>query len=215
MGRKAPASNNHQKRAHTHPLHGVEVGAFPRLRLSEAQWTEVVNLSGIPAEANDARRDIEIALGMYRQWQANTQTQLPVHEIRSRLVDLRERAKSLCDDLLALLQHEAAYEAASGLRDPTLSHIRDLLISFPKWLTLAWDRVGQRKRGPQSESIYWLIAYFDSVRKEWTGKRITRSKKWGDTSREYIAYLCAIADSSVGSGTIEKAMSKRISTAVD
>ena len=202
-------------RPQTDLLHRVEVGAFPRLRLEDTQWQQIAALSEISPDKEGARRDIEIALGMYRQWQADGQAPMPAHEIRNKLLELSKRSRKLCDDLLALVRHAGAYEAASSIKDPSLSQVCELLIRLPKWFTLTWDRVGEQKRGPKSENIYWLVAYLDGVRREWTGKGISRSNKRDDTSREYIAYVSAIADPSIGPGTIEKAMRERIKTVVD
>jgi hypothetical protein len=201
----------HRKRIiQGHPLQGVDAGALPRLRLKDEQWAKVAALSDIPADADDARRDIEIALGMYREFQMTDQERIPAAVIRKRFRAIAESARNLYDDLDALVRDRQAYEAIAGIRvDPTFRQILETLMRLPKRCTIAAHRVEGGKRGPQADNIYWLIDNLDGIRKQWAGKRITRSYKDED-SRKYIKYLCSIADPAIGDGTIDNAMKKRI-----
>jgi hypothetical protein len=194
-----------------HPLQGVDTaGPFARLRLTDQQWKKVVVLAGIPAAENEARRDIEIALGLYREFQMTDQERIPAAVIRKRFRAIADSASNLYDDLSALVRDQQAYEAIAGIRvDPTFRQILETLMRLPKRCTIAAHRVEGGKRGPQADNIYWLIGNLDGIRKQWAGKRITRSYKDED-SRNYIKYLCSIADPAIGDGTIDNAMKKRI-----
>ena len=60
-----------RKRTQVDPLADVDTNqAFPRLRLTEPQWGKISNLLGIPESMDEARKSIEIALGMFRQLKA-------------------------------------------------------------------------------------------------------------------------------------------------
>jgi hypothetical protein len=91
-----------------------------------------------------------------------------------------------------------------------LSQVLDVLLRLPKWLLVAKHRgVAAAKRGPKAENVYWLVGNLDGIRKQFTGKKITRSYK-DDLSKGYITYVCRIADPDIGDGTIDKAMRARI-----
>jgi hypothetical protein len=90
-----------------------------------------------------------------------------------------------------------------------LSQICDVLLRSPKWFLIAAYRVKDKKRGPKAENVYWLVGNLDGIREQYAGKKITRSYK-DDDSVKYIKYVCEIADPSIGSGTIDKAMRFRI-----
>jgi hypothetical protein len=80
---------------------------------------------------------------------------------------------------------------------------------LPEWLRVAARRVKADKRGPKTRNVYWLVGNLDGIRGHFTGKKITRSYK-DDASKQYITYVCRIADPDIGDGTIEKAMKDRI-----
>jgi hypothetical protein len=89
-----------------------------------------------------------------------------------------------------------------------LLQVLDVVRRLPKWLLVAAHRV-EAKRGPKAGNVYWLVGNLDGIRKQFTGKRITRSYK-DDGSKNYISYVCRIADPDIGDGTIDKAMKSRI-----
>jgi hypothetical protein len=62
------------------------------------------------------------------------------------------------------------------------------------------------KPGAKTGEDYILVAYLIGLAARFGGKEIRRSKKRNDTSMEYVKYVCAIADPSIGRGTIENAM---------
>jgi hypothetical protein len=87
--------------------------------------------------------------------------------------------------------------------------ILDAVLRLPKWLLVAAHRVEADKRGPKAGNVYWLVGNLDGIRKQFTGKKITRSYK-DDASKKYITYVCRIADRDIGDGTIDMAMKDRI-----
>jgi len=87
--------------------------------------------------------------------------------------------------------------------------VLDVVQRLPEWLRVAARRVKADKRGPKTRNVYWLVGNLDGIRSHFTGKKITRSYK-DDASKQYITYVCRIADPDIGDGTIEKAMKDRI-----
>ena len=65
----------------------------------------------------------------------------------------------------------------------------------------------QASAPPRTEFLLKLI--LRRAKNRHTAKKITRSYK-DDASKQYIAYVCRIADPDIGDGTIEKAMKDRI-----
>jgi len=66
------------------------------------------------------------------------------------------------------------------------------------------------KTGPGTGDAYKLVATLDGIRRECTGRKITRSQKCTDSSRDYIEAVFRIADPEIGPGTIERAMERTI-----
>jgi hypothetical protein len=73
------------------------------LRLTEAQWRKISNLSGIPESIDEARKSIEIALGMFRQFQATDLLREQAAEIRNKLRDIAKHTKDLRERLSILM----------------------------------------------------------------------------------------------------------------
>jgi hypothetical protein len=91
-----------------------------------------------------------------------------------------------------------------------LLQVLDVVLGLPKWLLVAAHRVEADKRGPKAGNVYGLVGNLDGIREQFTGKKITRSYNKNDGSREYITYVCRIADPNIGDGTIDNAMRDRI-----
>jgi hypothetical protein len=221
------------------PLAGVNTDRpFPRLGLSAAQWNEICRLSGIPDGADEARNSIEIALGMFRQFQATDLHRMPLAKIRQEFDALADDSRSLYKRLSDLVRNRDAYTALIGhvpytpldrmsdtedhqaslssaesqrpIQDEQhLIQILDVLVGLPKWLLIGSRRVRPEKRGPKARNVYWLVGNLDGIRKQFAGKQISRSYK-DDASKKYITYVCRIADPHIGDGTIDKAMKNRI-----
>jgi hypothetical protein len=108
-----------------------------------------------------------------------------------------------------------------------LLQVLDVVLRLPKWLLVAAHGVGSHgirrhaglplpgkprkadKPGPKAGNVYWLVGNLDGIREQFTGKKITRSYK-DELSKEFITYVCRIADPGIGDGTIDKAMKARI-----
>lgn len=210
---------------------------FPRLPLKDDQWREIAKLSGIQEGADDARRHIETALGMFRQFRATDLDRMTSAKIGEELGSLADIARDLDSRLNKLIEERDAFTALTGapnlyspldrltdLAGPRqsehlpsslegqrrLSQVLDVLLRLPKWLLVAVDRVKADKRGPKAGNVYWLVGNLDGIREQFTGKKITRSYKDDDVSRKYITYVCKIADPDIGDGTIDNAMKDRI-----
>ena len=192
---------------------------FRRLPLTDEQWKQIATYSSIAADNDEARRDIEVALGLFRQFEADKRERMPPPEIRVEFRALADIARNLYERLSRLIEHRDAYEAitpdeAITYTGQRLSQTLDMLVSLPKWFLIAEHNVKKRRRGPQTDNVYWLVAQLDGIRRQWTGVRITRSYK-DDASKRYIEYVCSVADPNITAGTIDKAMKARIKAAVD
>ena len=191
------------------PLAGVETNRpFPILRLTDAQWDEISKLSGIPNEKDEARKLIEVRLGMFRQFQDDDLNRRSVAEVKKILRALGSDTQSLYQQLLSVMSNRNAYAALTHEGTQGISKLCDLLLGAPKWFLIASQRIKDEKRGPKSENIHWLVGSLDGIREQFTGAKVSRSKK--DRSLEYVIYVCKIADPAVGQGTILNAMRGRI-----
>jgi hypothetical protein len=218
-----------RQRTQVDPLAAVDTNQpFRRLRLTEPQWGKISSLSGIPESTEEARKSIEITLGMFRQFQTTDLHRERAAEMRDELHDMAKATKDLHERLSNLMSKRVAYFALIcgsniaddqvSLSDPAsqrqeteqdLSHLWNALLRAPKRFLIAAHRIKNEKRGPKAENIRWLVGNLDGIREQFTGKKITRSYK-DPVSTEYITYVCKIADASVGRGAILNAMRDRI-----
>ena len=220
-----------RKRTQVDPLADVDTNQpFPRLRLTEPQWGKISNLLGIHENGDEARKSIEIALGMFRQFQAADLLREQAAKIRNELRGIAKDTKNLHERLSNLMSKRVAYIALTGgsnVADDQVSlsdarsrrfareaeqdlyHLRDVLLRAPKRFLITAHRIKDEKRGPKAENIRWLVGNLDGIREQFTGKKIIRSYK-DSVPLEYITYVCKIADPSVGEGTILNAMRDRI-----
>ena len=132
----------------------------------------------------------------------NAMTGAAVYSPLDRLTDFAEPHQS--DHLPSTVQSMTGLDGQRGL-----SQVLDVVLRLPKWLLVAAHRVEADKRGPKAGNVYWLVGNLDGIREQFTGKKITRSYK-DDHSKEYITYVCRIADPDIRDGTIENAMKHRI-----
>jgi hypothetical protein len=191
------------------PLVGVETNRpFPRLRLTDAQWDKISKLSGIPNENDEARKLIEVRLGMFRQIQDDDLNRRSVAEIKKDLRALGDDTKSLYKQLFSVMSNCNAYAALTHEGTQGVSILCDLLLQAPKWFLIASQRIKDEKRGPKSANIHWLVGNLDGIGEQFTGAKVSRSKK--DRSLEYVIYVCKIADPAVGEGSILNAVRDRI-----
>jgi hypothetical protein len=190
------------------PLAGVETNRpFPRLRLTDAQWDKISKLSGIPNEKDEARKLIEVRLGMFRQIQDDDLNRRSVAEIKKDLRALGNDTKSLYKQLFSVMSNRAAYAALTHEGTRGVSKLCDLLLHAPKWFLIASQRIKNEKRGPKSTNVHWLVGNLDGIREQFAGTKVSRSKK--DRSLEYVIYVCKIADPAVGEGSILNAVRDR------
>src|SRR5262245_53451335 len=87
---------------------------FPRFPLTDEQWSEVAKLSEIPEKENDARRDIETTIGIFRQIQASDLDRVTPARIREELEALAVLAQDLNIRLGKLIKERDAYNAMTG-----------------------------------------------------------------------------------------------------
>jgi hypothetical protein len=194
--------------------------------MSNEQWNEIATLSGLP-EAGRSR--IKETINLYRSFKDSSRW--PPAEVRDEFKRLRRATGVLLRGLIGLEKNADAHFALTVVeksnedgplpfslwtgtkRHDAYRHLKTVksdLRLLAKWFLIASKRVKGKKRGPDTENVYWLVTRLDVIREMLTGKKLVRSTKRTDTSREYIKAVCKIADPSIGDGTIERAMKERI-----
>jgi len=184
----------------------MKIPSFPFF-LTEEQWKETAKLSGIPEGADDARHEIEIRIENFHETQASALDRMKPAKICEELGALAEQTSDINNRLSKLVDAGTALTSEGRQR---LLQALDALRGVPKQLLVArYREVAAAKRGPKAGSVYGLVENLDGIREQFTGKKITRSYK-DDLSKEFITYVCRIADPDIGDGTIDKAMKARI-----
>jgi hypothetical protein len=229
------------QRAQVDLLRGVEINRpFPMLPLTDFQWREVCKLSGISEDADKARKSIEIALGMFRQFENDELRNRGAADIREELRRLAQDLKQLYERFAQLIESREAYLALTAEPEPLTSPARTAVIGVhqessagPEQHETVDDsdaRVSQTcdilLRAPK-----WLLTAANQIKAEKRGPKAANAywlvgnldgireqftgkkitRSYKDpSSSEYVNYLCKIADPSVGPGTIQQAMRARI-----
>jgi hypothetical protein len=125
------------QRCQVDPLAGVDTGhAFPRLTLTNEHWNEISKLSGIPNGKEEARKSIEIALGLFRQFQATDACRMPAAKLRQRFHALAEETRSFYQRLSDLMDNRDAYTALVGELSSAGPRLQ-ILAGLPKWFLIA------------------------------------------------------------------------------
>ena len=108
-----------KRRARNHPgLSGVDqTRPFPRFPLTDEQWKMTAKLSGIAEGADDARRDIETTIGIFRAMQASDLDRVTPAEIRKQLEAQAKLAHDLNSGFSKLLDEPDVYTALIGNLD--------------------------------------------------------------------------------------------------
>jgi hypothetical protein len=175
-----------------------------RFALTDDQRSEISRLSGIPEHNADAWAMIEVSIGLYRRRKILWDRAMLPAEIRIGLEDLSRECVNLRERLWTLIDRARPRYALSFSEE--LTALRKLEAQF---LIMAGDiEVGQT--GPGTGDAYILVNRLDGIRRECTGRKITRSQKRADSSRDYIEAVFRIADPEIGPGTIERAMKRSI-----
>jgi hypothetical protein len=196
----------------------------PELALNDAQWSEIAKHSGL---AEDARREIDAVIDLYRRFQANETERKRPGEIHRELRALSKDILTLLTRLERVIAFPDAHFALtrplqeqSGVTEMTRpkrldadGRLKEKLVELKylsDWLAIASGRVEGRKRGPHTGNVYWLVRVLDEIRMKFTGMAITRSYK-DPASKNYIEAACRAADRRINQGTIDAAMKDRIS----
>ncbi len=197
-------------------------------KLSDGEWEGIATYSDLPAQA---RPLVEEAVALYRAFE--TADRCTASEIRSELLELHGLAVDLQSRLATVMTNPDAHVALTiaptlpqngssnrVLRSRLEAHCGvqsslKTLDALADWLLMASRGVDRMKPGAtrKAKNTQWLVARLDAIREEFTARRITRSKKRTDLSRDYIKAVCQIADPAIGTGTIDRAMQLRIKQA--
>lgn len=191
-----------------------------RFNMSDEQWLE---LRRIDLVQENARSAIEDAIWTYRE---ASRIRFSPSASRSRLAKAHKSVSTaladiaaLSDDRLALFEiaqgSDLAVAAMPGLTSKRyLSGLTSEMEAANALFMRAIERVKNAKPGARTRAfpIYLLISQLDQILFQHSGKRITRSKKRNDSSRDYIIAVCKLADKNIGSGSIEEGMKRLIHT---
>ena len=196
-----------------------------KFQLSDLEWKRIAESSNL---LSDARRRIEEVVEFFRTFEnANKYT---AHETRGKFQALRKNALGFHKKLLRVINNPDAHYALTVYPEPPggfppghfsatrleghhrLLHSIQTIEELAKWLSLARERVPPMRSGAsrRAANILWLVGSLDAIWQEFTGRKITRSNKRNDLSRQYITTVCHIADSKIKAGTIENAMQRHI-----
>jgi hypothetical protein len=168
--------------------------------LTDDQRNEISRLSGIPKDHPEAWPMIETAIGLYRRRKVLWEHAMLPTEIRKEFKDLSHACWTMQERLRRLVDRQPpVYELSFT---DGLTSLRKLELQF---YFMSQD-IEDGKTGPDTEDAYILVGMLDGIRREFTGRKLTRSEKRTDSSRDYIKAVFRIADPQIGPGTIERAM---------
>jgi hypothetical protein len=182
------------------PREAVTGAVYPDFALTDEQWNEIARLADIPSSAagGKARLMVQAHIEVYRQ--NSRREMLFSDDVRKELAKIRG---ALCDSQAGFLRLAGLLPA--NLQISFSQELRILRLLEERYFVRG---IGHepRKTGPKTAAAYMLVGCLIAFVKHVCDKTIRRSNKRSDTSREYIRYVCKIADPSIGPGTIEKAM---------
>jgi hypothetical protein len=163
------------------------VGAvYPDFTLADDQWSEIASprfLRIAPGKADQARKELQAVLGMYRL--SEPKRQATMHE-SARRAALRDRLS----DAKKLLRH---------LDDPETAQLLEQQVEDRHFVREIEHEAG--KTGPQTGAAYVLVHYLMGFAQRYGGKQLRRPN-----GNRVVAYVCEIADPNITGGTIDMAM---------
>lgn len=191
-----------------------------RFKMSDEQWLELRRIDFVQENARGA---IEDAIWAYRE---ASRIRFSPSTSRSRFAKAHKSISTALADIAALSNDDLAlsviardinFSAAAAphlASKKYLSHLASEITAAKKLFAQAIDRIRNAKPGARTIAfpIYVLISQLDQILFQHSGKRITRSKKRNDSSRDYIIAICKLADKNIGLGSIEEGMKRLIQT---
>ena len=185
-------------------ISGGNAGDQPAFVFTSEQWEKISRLSGIPKNAGDAWRMMEVSIAQYRSRKAHRES------VEARPAKIREELRALSKATWKIYERLQLLEERSPPDFPLsfngeLAMLREVEVR----LSLAASEIGNSKPGPITKDVYVLVGRLAGILDEYTGKRISRSRKRG-SPRDYLKTVCEIADEDIGDGTIEEAMKSLI-----
>jgi hypothetical protein len=188
--------------------------------LSEVQWEGIARCSGLPAEAG---RLIGKTIALFHE--VERAGRFTAAQTRKQLRGLRKDTLALHARLIEVMANAHAHfaltvpialpntfpEPRMGAQRRLEGHL-DGLQRLARWFELAGQRVDGMKPGANRKAmnVHWLVGMLDTILEEHTGRKISRSTKGHNTTREYVTMVLKIADPKIRHGTIERAMQERI-----
>lgn len=193
--------------------------------LTDEQWDDVVRSSNLPPEA---RPLVGRAIAMYRAMEG-TRSASGSASTRALLEDLSRHASQLHELMTTVLNNPRAILALTLALYPRQDFGRSMgkklvdknirkkiadIERLANWFSTAVMRVAKGGPGARQRAfqIQMLIIALDKILEQFKKQRINRSGKGTATSRDYITAVCAIADQTIGSSSIEEAMKRLIKT---
>jgi hypothetical protein len=165
---------------------------YPHFVLADDQWNKIARLCGIPpSAAGEARPELARVLGIHRMNKEIAQIRWLLPDVGKEMAAIEKDARKLRDRIRRLAELLPA-----GWSAPCPLEIE--VLALP------------RTTGPKTGGDYILVSFLIAFAERHGGKKIRRSSKNNDNSREYLQYVCGIADPSIGPGTIDNAMKNSV-----
>jgi hypothetical protein len=175
--------------------------------LTDQQWSSLVRLSGaLPEGARTEFKDCVSGYLLARRWHFE-------HEVGRR--DGRDRLRGKILTLMEDSEWKRTITSSNmGFPGPIARLLDQSLNLLAIKLAYANARLGPdiSRPGPKSsQPSYQLIANAAALLEKYTQMPATRSEKsYKSNFRDFIKELCAIADASITSGTIDEALKRYI-----
>jgi hypothetical protein len=189
--------------------------------LSDAEWCQITRLKHLPVKV---RKEIDIAIHVYRRERKLEQTRKPSWVIRRELEVQLKAALKLHDWFesakwdphlnLALSQLPGDNFGAVIRSDRRAGRNRANIAQAAQLTVIntieqARNRIQRSKTGPRVDALSDLVFALFSFHLRFTGRGFSRSRKHED-SQNLVRFVCGLADASIGRGSIDAAMKEII-----
>jgi hypothetical protein len=194
----------------------LEASGFGPVLISEAKWRDLTKDFPFPLPDDEARREIEAALGEYRgfcNWR-NVERR-PANMVRKDLLKIADLADALLEKMEALDTTELAATADRGKSSTPMLDARNLFLGYlettrrlARWMRTISARVEPSMRGPKANVDRHFIAVVRQTIFRHAGVEIHRSSSSDVTNRgEWFLFgIAKMVNLNITIGTIQSAI---------
>lgn len=188
--------------------------------ITDEKWTKLKCLSGLPDEA---RIDVDGAISFYRKYRLYETGPAPA-KARGQLQAFHKRTSEFLNMIKELRQAEHLFAAFSGSlsgvdeqktkrADKELSKLQDQVSTLENRLDQASGNVNKGKRGPQRETLEFVLKMLNMTLIQRTGRPISRAKvnRAGYSPGEFAIKVMQIADDTLDRPTISNKIKSIVS----